>query len=236
MQALLITGVFAAGNSNAIYLPLDKAAIPFGDPLPGTVTSAGSGSGAAGGVFTIPGYNATTGDAIAISVAGTTGILTSLAALTSQVQAGVTYYATSVSGATFSLTSIKSGALAPAGVIAVTSTLGQNGGQLFVHLLSNQADGPTLPFKPNNTALAMVLPASVLGTTGQVAVTLFGTNDVSNILSSGVYGAPLGPNGSATTGWNVIATIGVNAPKLIQLSYDWIVASGSTNSLVLIQN
>jgi hypothetical protein len=69
-----------------------------------------------------------------------------------------------------------------------------------------------------------------------LAITLFGCADVSTVLATGSYGAPLGPNGSATTGWNVIATIGAGQPKLINLAYDWIVASGSSNSLILIQN
>jgi hypothetical protein len=236
MQALIITGVFAGGNSNAIYLPYDKAPIPFGDPLAGTVTSAGTGSGAAGGVFTVPGYQATNGDAVSLSVAGTTGFLTSLSALTSQAQANTTYYVSSASADTFSLSSAKAAAATPAGVIAVTSTLAQNGGQLFVHLLSNQADGSTLPFKPNNTVLAMNLPTSAFTTTNQLAITLFGANDVSGVLATGSYGAPLGPNGSTTTGWAVIATIGPGMVKLVPLTYDWIMASGSTNTLVLIQN
>jgi hypothetical protein len=236
MQCLLLTGAFSAGIANAIYLPLDRAAIPFGDPLAATVTSAGSGSGAAGGVVTIPGYTPANGDAISLSIAGTTGFLSSLSALTSQAQPNTTYYVSSASGETFSFSSVKASAGSPAGVIAVTSTLGQNGGQLYVHLLSNQPDGPVLPFKPNNTVLAMNLPTSAFTTTNQLAITLFGCNDVSSILATGVYGAPLGPNGSATTGWNVIATVGAGQAKLIQLSYDWIVASASSNSLLLIQN
>lgn len=237
MQVLITTAVFAATNANAIYLPYDKAPLPFGDPLAATVTSAGSGSGAAGGVFTVPGYTqVANGDAVSLSVAGTTGFLSSLSAITSQAQPNVTYYVSSASGSTFSISTQKASAATPVGVIAVTSTLGQNGGQLFVHLLSNQADGTTIPFKPGNTVLAMNFPTSALTTTDQIAITVFGTNDVNSILATGTYGAPLGPNGSATTGWNVIATVGANAPKLIQLSYDWIVASGSTNTLVLIQN
>src|ERR1700675_4536138 len=156
MQVLITTGVSAATNANAIYLPYDKAPVPFGDPLAATVTSAGSGSGAAGGIFTVPGYTqVANGDAVSLSVAGTTGFLTSLAAVTSQAQPNTTYYVSSASGSTFSISTQKASAAAPPGVIAVTSTLGQNGGQLFVHLLSNQPDGTTLPFKPNNTVLAM---------------------------------------------------------------------------------
>lgn len=239
MQVLITTGVSAATNSNAIYLPYDKAPVPFGDPLAATVTSAGSGSGAAGGVFTVPGYLAANGDAVSLSVAGTTGFLSTLSLVTSQAQPNTTYYVSSASGATFSISTQKASAAAPPGVIAVTSTLGQNGGQLFVHLLSNQVDGTTLPFKPNNTVLAMNGGGAMLmGTSSAVlnAITLFGAPDVSTVLATGSYGAPLGPNGSATTGWAVIATIGFGAPKLITLNYDWIVASGSTGTLVLIQN
>ena len=246
MQVLITTGTFAAANSNAIYLPYDKAPVPFGDPYAATVTSAGSGSGAAGGVFTVPGYtNVANGDAVSLSVAGPftssapagfNGFLSTLSAVTSQAQANTTYYVSSASGSTFSIATQKATAAAPPGVIAVTTTLGNYGGQLFVHLLSNQADGTTLPFKPGNTVLAMNLPTSAFTTTNQLAITLFGVNDVNSTLATGSYGAPLGPNGSATTGWNVIATIGAGQPKLLQLSYDWIVASGSTNTLVMIQN
>jgi hypothetical protein len=191
----------------------------------------------AGGVFTVPGYiSVANGDAVSLSIAGTSGFLSSLSALTSQAQPNTTYYVSSASGSTFSISTSKASAATPASVIAVTSTLGQNGGQLFVHLLSNQADGPTIPFKPGNTVLALNQPTSAFTTTNQLAITLFGCADVSTVLATGSYGAPLGPNGSATTGWNVIATIGAGQPKLINLAYDWIVASGSSNSLILIQN
>jgi hypothetical protein len=237
MQVLITTGVSAATNANAIYLPYDKAPVPFGDPLAATVTSAGSGSGAAGGVFTVPGYFPANGDAVSISVAGTTGFLTSLSAITSQAQANTTYYVSSASGSTFSIATQKATAAAPPGVIAVTSTLGQNGGQVFIHLLSNQADGPTCPFKSGATVLALNGGCNqLLGTNTIANLTLFGAPDVSSILATGTYGAPLGPNGSTTTGWAVIGTIGFGAPKLLTLNYDWIVASGSTATLVLLQN
>ncbi len=242
MQVLITTGVSAATNANAIYLPYDKAPVPFGDPLAATVTSAGSGSGAAGGVFTVPGYTqVANGDAVSLSIAGTSGFLTSLSALTSQAQPNVTYYVSSASGSTFSITTGKAAAATPASVIAVTSTLGQNGGQLFVHLLSNQVDGPTCPFKSGSTVLAMNGGANAtIGTYASThsfdSVTLFGAPDVSTVLATGSYGAPLGPNGSATTGWAVIGTVAFGAPKLLTLNYDWIVASGSTSTLVLLQN
>ena len=68
------------------------------------------------------------------------------------------------------------------------------------------------------------------------AITILGAPDLNTVLATGTYGAPLGPNALGTTGWNVIGTIGFGAPKLVTLNYDWIVASGSTSSLVLIQN
>lgn len=246
MQVLLTTGVSAATNSNAIYLPYDKAPVPFGDPLAATVTSAGSGSGAAGGVFTVPGYTqVANGDAVSLSVAGPftsaapagfNGFLSTLSAITSQAQPNITYYVSSASGSTFSISTQKASAAAPPGVIAVTTTLGNYGGQLFVHLLSNQVDGTTIPFKPGNTVLAWNAGNVGMLSSNAAPITLFGTNDVNSILATGTYGAPLGPNGSATTGWNVMATIGFGTPKLVQLNYDWIVASASTCTLVLIQN
>lgn len=231
MQVLITTATFAAANSNAIYLPYDKAPVPFGDPLAASLTAATPT------VVTVPGYLPTNGDAVSFSVAATSGFLTSLAGLsTIQFQLNTTYYVSSATGATFTLSTQKSAAATPAFVYASITTLGQFGGQPFVHLLSNQPDGTTLPFKPNNTVLAMNAPTSALTTTNQLAITVFGAPDLNTVLATGTYGAPLGPNASATTGWNVIATVGAGQPKLIQLSYDWIVASGSTNTLVLIQN
>jgi len=230
MQVLITTGVSAATNSAAIYLPYDKAPLPFGDPLAATVTSAASA------VFTVPGYKPTNGDAVSYSIAGTTGFLTSLATLTTQfLQPNTTYYVSSATiiggGGTFTLGTQKASASTPAILLSTITTLGQAGGQVFVHLLSNQADGPTLPFKPGNTVLAMHGC-----NTGATSITLFGTNDVSSILATGAYGAPLGPNGSATTGWNVMATVSLGIPQLVTLNYDWIVASASTATLILLQN
>jgi hypothetical protein len=232
MQCLLLTGVAAATIANAIYLPYDKAPIPFGDPLAATLTAATPT------VITVPGYVPTTGDAVSLSVAGTSGFLSSLAGLTSiSLQLNTTYYVvgTSISGSAFSITTQKGG-VNPATVQAMISTLTGAGGQVFVHLLSNQADGPTLPFKPTNTVLAWNAGNVGMLASNAAPITLFGANDVSSVLASGVSGQPLGPNGSATTGWNVIGTVGFGAPKLLQLSYDWIVASGSTCTLVLLQN
>ena len=230
MQVLITTGVVAATNSNAIYLPYDTAPVPFGDPLACSVTFATPT------VVTVPGYKPTNGDAVSFSVAGTSGFLASVSGLsTLQFQANTTYYVSSASGATFTLSTQKASAATPAGVLNCISTLGQLGGQPFVHLLSNQPDGPTLPFKPGNTVLGWNGGINTISG-NPAAITLFGANDVSSILATGSYGAPLGPNGSATTGWAVIATIGWGTPKLLTLNYDWIVASGSTATLIMLQN
>ncbi len=189
MQVLITTAVFAAGNSSAIYLPYDKAPLPFGDPLAATVTSAASA------VFTVPGYQPTNGDAVSYSIAGTTGFLTSLSTLTTQfAQPNTTYYVSSatINPDTFTLSTQKASAATPAVCMATITTLGQLGGQVFVHLLSNQADGSTAPFKTGATALAQVWPTSAFSTTNQLAITLFGAPDVNSILATGTYGAPLG--------------------------------------------
>src|SRR5271170_8055950 len=103
MQVLLTTATFAAANANAIYLPNDKAPLPFGDPLAGTLTSA------AITVVTVPGYYGTNRDAVSLSIAGggVTNTLSTGGLATTMAQLNTTYYLCSVSGATFSLTSNK---------------------------------------------------------------------------------------------------------------------------------
>jgi hypothetical protein len=227
MQLLISTGTTA--GTQPIYLPYDKAPVPFGDPLACSLTAATPT------VVTVPGYVPTNRDAVSLSVSATTGFLSSLAGLTTiSLQLNTTYYVCSVSGDTFSLTTNKaSGSDFP---LASITTLGQFGGQPWVHLLSNQVDGTTIPFKPGNTCLAMVESNQLMGTNTVANLTILGAPDLNTVLATGTYGAPLGPNALGTTGWNVIATVNPAAPKLIQLNYDWIVASGSTATLVLIQN
>jgi hypothetical protein len=224
MQVLITTGTNA--GTQPIYLPYDKAPVPFGDPLAASLTAATPT------VVTVPGYLPSNGDAVALSVAGTSGFLSSLSGLTTiAAQLNTTYYVSSASGDTFTLSTQKASAATPAGVLSMVTTLGQFGGQLFVHLLSNQVDGTTLPFKPDNTVLAMN-GGSVSGTGSSVLpITLMGAQDLNTVLATGTYGAPLGPST-----FSVIATIGFGAPKLVTLSNDWIVASGSTSTLILIQN
>jgi hypothetical protein len=225
MQVLITTGTLA--GTQPIYLPYDLAPLPFGDPLAATWTAATPT------VVTVPGYLPTNGDAVALSIAGTSGFLTSLAGLTTiSAQLNTTYYVSSATNDTFTLSTQKASAATPAGVLSMITTGMQLGGQDFVHLLSNQVDGTLIPFKPGNTVLAMNGGnAATLTTIGTAAITLMGAPDLNTTLATGTYGAPLGPGT-----FSVIATIGFGTPKLVQLSKDWIVATGSTSTLILLQN
>lgn len=117
-----------------IYLPQDKAQIPFGDAIEGvTCTSA------APGVVTVPGeYIAANGDLVSLTFLTGGSMPTGLTY-------GTPYYVVSASGAaTFSLSATKGGS-------AITTS--SVGASLVLHLLSGETDGVTLPFKPNNTVL-----------------------------------------------------------------------------------
>lgn len=224
MQVLLTTATTA--GTSPIYLPYGIAPVPFGDPL------AASWTAATPTVVTVPGYTPTNGDAVALSIAGTSGFLSTLTGLTTiSAQLNTTYYVSSASGQTFTLSTQKASAATPAGVLSMITTGMQLGGQDFVHLLSNQVDGTLCPFESGATVLAMAFGATLGTGAGNGAITLFGASDKSTTLSTGTFGAPLGPNTFA-----VIATVGVGAPKLVVLGFDWIVASGTTGTLVLIQN
>lgn len=224
MQVLVTTGTTA--GTAPIYLPYDLAPLPFGDPL------AASWTAATPTVVTVPGYTPANGDGVALSIAGTSGFLSSLSGLTTiSAQLNTTYYVSSASGQTFTLSTQKASAATPAGVLSMITTGMQLGGQDFVHLLSNQVDGTLLPFKPGNTVVAM--NGGAVAGTGVItgSITLMGAADKSSTVTTGTYGAPLGPST-----FSVIATIAFGAPKIIQLSNDWIVATGSTSTLILIQN
>lgn len=115
-----------------IYLPYDKAQLPFGDPIEGiTCTSASPG------VVTAVGYAPAAGDAVSFSFTAGGSIPTGLTV-------GQTYYVVSPSGNTFSVSATKGGS-----AINTSST----GANLVLHLLSAQVDGVTLPFKPGNTVV-----------------------------------------------------------------------------------
>jgi hypothetical protein len=129
-----------------IYLPYDTAAVPFGDPLEGvTCTSASPG------VITAPGYVPKNGDAVQLSFLAGGSMPTGLTAYT-------TYYVVAASSDTFEVSATKGGS-----AINTSST----GASLVLHLISQQVDGVTLPFKPGNTVLLQ-------GTAGLI---LQGAND-----------------------------------------------------------
>ena len=222
MQVLISTGTVA--GSQPIYLPYDKAPVPFGDPLGASLTAATPS------IITVPGYVPTVNDAVSITVEGGNGILATQVGAAGILQLSTTYYVSGVSAANaFTLGTQKGTATSLAswttlGFNITTSTIAL---QPIAHLLSNQVDGTTIPFKPGNTVLAMNAgTAQLLGTGSFVAINLLGASDLST-----VYGNPIGPGT-----WNVIATVGFGAPKLVTINYDWIVASNSTATLVLLQN
>lgn len=113
-----------------IYLPYDKAPVPFGDAIEGVTCTA-----AAPGVVTAPGYVPVNGDAVALSY-------TAGGSMPAPLVAGQTYYVVAAANDTFEVSATKGGS-------AITTTT--TGANLVLHLLSNQVDGVVLPFKPGNT-------------------------------------------------------------------------------------
>lgn len=159
MQLLNVTNL-------PIALFLDKAPIPFGDPIEGATVTA-----AAPGVFTVPGYDApAVGDALSFTfLAGGSMPAPLVAATIYYVQAIV-----SAAAGTFNVSATKGGS-------AITTTTA--GASLVAHLLSGEVDGVTLPFKSSGTVL-------VENNSGGTLV-LQSTND----LNAGV-GPSQGPNTS----------------------------------------
>lgn len=218
MQIYITTGTLL--GSQPVYLPYDKAPVPFGDPLAATATSATSS------VITVPGYNPTQNDAVSLTIQGPTGFLATQT-LASFAQLGTTYYVTPAGGQSFTLSTGKSTSTAGITTQSALSTYAQNGGTLIVHLLSNQVDGTICPFKPGNSVVLWNGGAGNVNTGSQASpITLMGAADKTT-----VYGNPIGPGA-----YSVIATVGFGAPVIVSLAYDWIVASGSTSTLILMQN
>lgn len=134
MQILNVTNL-------PIYLPFDKAPVPFGDPLEGvTCTSASPG------VVTAPGYVPTAGDAVVLTFTAGGSIPTGLTA-------GIVYYVVNPATDTFQVAATKGGA-----AINTSST----GAQLVLHLVSNQVDGAVIPFKPGYTVVVLNLSGGTL--------------------------------------------------------------------------
>lgn len=129
MQLLNVTNL-------PIALFLDKAPIPFGDPIEGVTVTA-----AAPGVFTVPGYDApAVGDSLALTfLAG--------GSMPAPLVAGVPFFVQAIVSAalgTFNVSLTKGGS-------ALTTTT--TGASLVAHLLSGQTDGVVLPFKAGGTVL-----------------------------------------------------------------------------------
>ena len=207
MQILNLTGTFA--GTQPVYLPYDKAPVPFGDPLGATYTA---GTPA---IFYAVGYNPTLGDAVSINP---TTVLTTANGVTGIIQPGQAYYVAGIAATGSFTLSTSNSTLSSLSLWAGTAAT--------AHLLSQQVDGTTLPFKPGNTVVAINGGASMGTGVASAAITLFGASDKQT-----GYGDPQGPNTFA-----VIATIAFGVPKIIQLNYDWIVASAATGTLNLIQN
>lgn len=187
-----------------VYLPYDKAPVPFGDPFNDvTITSASPGS------VVIAGYQPTVNDAIAFTANGANTVASGIAA-------GTTYFVAAVTTATgaFTVATGKGGS-------AVNTTTSNTIGQVTAHLLSQETDGALIPFKPNNSVVALNL-------TGTNA-TLYGGNDNNGSVPGSYVQAPAG-----VTVWSVIATVNSGTAKLVTLGNDWILASAS--GLVLMQN
>lgn len=195
MQVLTVTAL-------PIYLPYDRAPIPFGDPISDiSVTSSTTA------VVTAPGYVPAAGDRVAFSSEPISPATTS--ATPAGITAGTVYFVISPSTDTFSISTTKGGS-----AVATTDT---GTGTQTLHLLSNQIDGTTAPFKTGGSAVCQNLKGT--------DYTLQGAND-----SNTGFGNPGGPGS-----WNTIATVTSGSAVLVQLSYDWIRAT-SAGTLVLLQN
>jgi hypothetical protein len=201
MQLLNLT------SSLPVYLPYDYAHVPFGDPFNDvTITSSTTA------VVTVPGYEATAGDIVLF----TTGVGISMP---TGLTANTKYYVVSPSTDTFAVSATKGGS-----AIATTGGAITASGQVVVHLLSNQVDGVTQPFKTGATVLALSLSGTV---------TLQGAADTYELAPGSIY--PIGktpPGGPAA--YATIATLASGVPQLVTLNYDWINASGG--ALILLQN
>ncbi len=194
MQVLTVTAL-------PIYLPYDKAPVPFGDVFEDVTVTA-----ATPGVATVPGYEPANGDAVVLTY-------TAGGSMPAGLTYGQTYYVVNAANDTFEFAATKGGA-----AIATTTT----GANLVLHLVSNEADGVVLPFKPGASVVAFNASGS--------AITIQGAMDSGQATPGNGYNPPKGP-GAFTN----IATIAAGAAQVIELNYDWIQLSAAGN-LVLLQN
>lgn len=197
--------VLQVGNF-PIYLPYDKAPVPFGDPIEGvTATSA------APGVISVPGtYVPLVNDAVSLTFLAGGSMPTGLTY-------GTTYYVQSVTQTagiwTFTLSATKGGA-------AITTST--TGASLVLHLLSNEVDGVTLPFKSSAT---VVVENNTAGT-----LVLQGAFDTGQAAPGQGYNPPAGPGT-----WNTIVSVIAGGAAEAVLTYDWIRVS-TNGPLILQQN
>lgn len=220
MQVLITTATASTASVLPIYLPFNVAPLPFGDPWSNVTMTAATPS-----VITVAGFTPVQNSLVSFTT-GSGAVLGTLTSLT--VCAGQVYYVTSISGQTFGVTTVANGTALNAyttGLQAGTASL------ITMHTLSNQSDGPVNPFETTANALAFAFGATLGTGAGNAAITLMGAVDKSSTVTTAAYGTVLGPNA-----WNVIATVGVGQPKLVNFNYDWICAVGSTGTLALIQN
>jgi hypothetical protein len=188
-----------------IYLPFDQAHVPFGDPFEdASITSSVTA------IVTLPGYDAPiAGQGLIFS--DLTGSVES-ASLSAQV---LYYIIAPIAGDTFAISATKGGA-------PLATTAAVAAGAFTAHLVTGETDGVPLPFKPNNTVLAVNQNA--------FSVTLMGANDKAAPVQGTYGGAPQGPSTL-----NVIASIAGGSMALVNLSYDWLQTSAS-GTISLIQN
>lgn len=191
-----------------IYLPADKAAIPFGDAINGaTITLASPG------VVNVPGYeNPAVGDAISFSIPVGGGTLPVA------ITVGAVYYVqaiVSAAAATFNISATKGG--------AAINTATASTGVITAHLLSGEFYGVTLPFKPGNTVV-------VENNTGG-ALTLQGAFDTGQaVAGTNTYNPPAGPGSYFT-----LVTVAAGGAAEVVLQADWIRVSTAA-TLILQQN
>lgn len=197
--------VLQVGNY-PIYLPYDKAPVPFGDPIEGvTVTSATPG------VVTAPGtYVPVVNDLVSFTFLTGGSIPTGIPYATPvYVQS-----ATQTAGLwTFTVSLTKGG-----GAIATSST----GASVVLHLLSGETDGVTLPFKSGGTVV-------VENNTGG-SLTLQGAFDTGQATPGNGYNPPVGPGAYFT-----LAVVAAGGAAEAVLQADWIRVS-TNGTLILQQN
>lgn len=213
MQVLNVTNL-------PIYLPYDKAPLPFGD-----VFDDGSATLASPAVFTAVGYVPVVGDSVGLSVDTIAGGGTANGSLDAAFTVGQRYFVVSSPGNnTFTLSATKGGA-------AINSTAASSG--LAVHLLSNQPDGTTTPFKSGGVAVVLNL------TGGALVLQSAPDSNANQTPGFGQYGRPQGPGAWTTVPFaNGVAgggSVAAGSAALVQLNNDWIRVSTAA-TLVLLQN